>query len=167
VLARACIDVLRPFGYPLFGWSRTRQEVAGVTTFAGYDEIDSMLSRSHLVVCLLPSTHDTRDLLDARRLRALPRGAHLVNIARGDIVVEADLLALLDSGHLGGATLDVFRDEPLPPGHPFWQHRRIVITPHVSAITLVEPTVAQVTSKIRRLESGATITGVVDRARGY
>ena len=116
---------------------------------------------------MLPSTPDTRDLLDRARLMTLPRGAHLVNVARGDIVVDADLVAALDAGHLAGATLDVFRDEPLPRAHPFWHHPRIEVTPHISAVTLIEESVAQIADKIRRLEAGQPVTGIVDRGRGY
>jgi len=115
----------------------------------------------------LPSTPDTRGLLGRATLERLPRGAHVINIARGDIVVDEDLLALLESGHLAGAMLDVFHTEPLPPDHPFWHHPRIVVTPHVSAATLVADSVAQVAAKIRRFEQGQPVTGVVDRARGY
>jgi glyoxylate/hydroxypyruvate reductase A len=118
-------------------------------------------------VCLLPSTTDTLDLLDRTRLMQLPRGAHLVNIARGEIVVDNDLIELLDDGHLAGATLDVFRDEPLSSTHPFWHHPKIILTPHVSAMTLIEDSVAQVAAKIRRLEQGLAVTGTIDRARGY
>jgi len=91
----------------------------------------------------------------------------VINVARGGIIVDEDLIALLDSGHLAGATLDVFREEPLPPQHPFWRHPRIALTPHVSAITLIDDSIAQVVGKIRRLERGEPVSGVVDRARGY
>jgi glyoxylate/hydroxypyruvate reductase A len=167
VLGQAVAAALRPFGFPLAGWSRSPRTVAGVTTYAGRAELPAFLGRAHVLVCLLPSTPDTRNLLGHAHLTALPRGAHLVNVARGDLVVEGDLIAALDAGHLGGATLDVFRDEPLPPQHPFWHHPRIDVTPHVSAVTLVEDSVAQIAGKIRALEAGRAITGVVDRARGY
>jgi glyoxylate/hydroxypyruvate reductase A len=120
-----------------------------------------------VLVCVLPSTPATRDFLDHTRLALLPRGAHVVNVARGEIVVDADLLAALDSGHLAGATLDVFRTEPLPPAHPFWHHSRITVTPHASALTLPRESAAQVAAKIRRLERGLDVTGVIDRAHGY
>jgi len=158
---------LAPFGFPLAGHSRERKSIPGVESFAGAAELPAFLARSRVLVCMLPSTPATRNLLDRTRLAALPRGAHLVNIARGDIVVDADLLALLDAGHLASATLDVFRYEPLPEEHPFWHHPRIVMTPHVSALTLIPESVAQIVAKIRRLERGEPVSGVVDRARGY
>jgi glyoxylate/hydroxypyruvate reductase A len=167
VLGRAVAAALLRFGFPLACWSRTRGEMAGVDAFAGADELPAFLARSRVLVCLLPSTPSTRGILDRARLSALPRGAHLVNVARGDIVVEADLLAALDAGALAGATLDVFHDEPLPPAHPFWHHPRITVTPHVSAVTLVDESVAQVAAAIRRLEQRLPIRGIVDRTRGY
>jgi glyoxylate/hydroxypyruvate reductase A len=167
VLGRACAAALRPFGFRLVGWSRTPRDVPGVTTYAGDAELARVLAQSNVLVCLLPSTPATVNLLDARRLAMLPRGAHVVNVARGELVVDADLVAAIDAGHLGGATLDVFRTEPLPPEHPFWNHRAIVVTPHVSAVTLVTQSIAQVVDKIRRLERGEAVGGVVERERGY
>ncbi|MEO5784952.1 MAG: glyoxylate/hydroxypyruvate reductase A [Casimicrobiaceae bacterium] len=167
VLGRACAEALSPFGFPLFGWSRQEKSIAGMTTLAGEAGLATLLRRVRMLVCLLPLTADTRGLLDARHLQQLPRGAHLVNVARGELVVDADLLALLDDGHLATAALDVFHQEPLPPEHPFWHHPGVVLTPHVSAITHVRTSAAQVAAKIRRLEAGDPVTGVVDRARGY
>lgn len=167
VLGRACAEALRPFGFALLGWSREPKAVAGVETFSGKNALPRMLAQSQVLVCLLPATPETVNLLDASRLALLPRGAHLVNVARGELVVDADLVAALSAGHLSGATLDVFRTEPLPPEHPFWHHPRIVVTPHVSALTQVSESVAQIAGKIRALEAGQTVTGVVDRARGY
>ena len=167
VLGQVVAATVAAAGFPVAGWSRERRTVPGVSAFAGIGELPAFLARSQGLVCLLPSTPATRDLLDRERLSALPKGAHVVNVARGDILVDADLLALLDAGHLAGATLDVFRDEPLPADHPFWRHPRIVVTPHVSAITLVAESAAQIAAKIRRLESGLAVTGIVDRGRGY
>jgi glyoxylate/hydroxypyruvate reductase A len=167
VLGRAVANALAPFGFPLRGWSLRRKVFPGVESFAGRGELFSFLAASRMLVCLLPSTNETRGLLDRAALEALPRGAHLVNVARGDIVVDEDLLAALDRGHLAGATLDVFREEPLPSGHPFWHHPRITLTPHTSAVTLVEDSIAQVADKIRRLERGESVTGLVDRVRAY
>jgi glyoxylate/hydroxypyruvate reductase A len=167
VLGRAVAAALRPFGFPLAAWSRTRHSVDGVVTYAGRDELPEFLGRSRVLVCLLPSTPDTRGIVDRACLAALPRGAQVVNVARGDIVVDADLVTAIEAGEVGGATLDVFRDEPLPPTHPFWHHPRIDLTPHVSAVTRVEDSVAQVAAKIRALEAGRAVTGIVDRGRGY
>ncbi len=167
VLAHAVAAALAPFDFPLRGWSRQRRVAPGVQTFAGAEELPAFLAHSRVLVCLLPSTPDTRGLLGRATLERLPRGAHVINISRGDIVVDEDLLALLESGHLAGAVLDVFNTEPLPPDHPFWHHPRIVVTPHVSAATMVADSVAQVAAKIRSFEQGQPVTGVVDRARGY
>jgi len=167
VLGQAVARALAPFGFPLCAWSARRKAFPGVESFAGGAELQPFLAGARVLVCLLPSTPDTRGLLGRAALEALPRGAHVVNIARGEIVVDEDLVALLDSGQLAGATLDVFREEPLPPGHPFWHHPRVALTPHTSAVTLVGDSVAQVAAKIRRLERGEPVTGVVDRARGY
>jgi len=145
----------------------TRKEFPGVQSFAGQAELHSFLAASSVLVCLLPSTPATRGLLDHANLSRLPRGAHVVNVARGKIIVDEDLVALLDEGHLASATLDVFRVEPLPAGHPFWHHPRITLTPHISAVTMIDDSIAQVAAKIRRLERGETVTGIVDRARGY
>jgi glyoxylate/hydroxypyruvate reductase A len=167
LLGQAVAAAIAPFGFPLLGWSATRKEVPSVRSFAGPTRLAPFLASTRVLVCFLPSTRDTRDFLDRTTLSQLPRGAWLVNVARGRIVVDEDLIALLDEGHLAGAVLDVFRDEPLPAGHPFWHHPRITLTPHTSAVTMVEDSIAQVVAKIRRLERGQAVTGVVDRARGY
>ena len=167
VLGRPVAEALAPFGFPLSGWSRERKTVPSVKSFAGLAELPAFLGRARVLVCLLPVTSETRGLLDRANLARLPPGAHLVNIARGEIVVDDDLIALLDSGHLAGATLDVFREEPLPSDHPFWHHPRIKVTPHTSAVTMVDESIAQIVAKIRQLERGQTVTGIVDRTRGY
>lgn len=167
VLAKSVASGLAPFGFPLHAWSRTRKAEAGVASYAGLAELDEFLAKARVLVCLLPATPDTAGLLDRAALEALPAGAHVVNVARGGILVDDDLIALLDCGHLAGATLDVFREEPLPAGHPFWHHPRVTLTPHASAVTQVYESIAQVAAKIRRLERGEPVTGVIDRACGY
>jgi glyoxylate/hydroxypyruvate reductase len=166
VLGRAIAAALAPFGFPLAGWSRARKSLPGVAVY-GRDEFASFLAASDALVCTLPLTPETTGLLDRAALAQLPRGAHVINMARGEIIVDEDLLALLDEGHLSGATLDVFRVEPLPREHAFWHHPRITVTPHVSAVTLVPESIAQIAAKIRRIERGESVSGIVDRDRGY
>ncbi|HYF19692.1 MAG TPA: glyoxylate/hydroxypyruvate reductase A [Ramlibacter sp.] len=167
VLGTRVARALQHFEFPVLGWSRTPRQVEGVRCLSGAGGFDEFLAATRVLVCLLPLTPDTRDLLDRRTLGKLMKGGYLVNVARGGQVVDQDLLALLDEGHLAGATLDVFRDEPLPPQHPFWRHPKLTLTPHTSARTLRDETIAQIAGKIRALERGEPVAGVVDRERGY
>ena len=166
VLGSAVAETLVSLGFPVTGWSRSRKEIAGVRMFARA-ELDAFLATCRILVCLLPLTNETRGLLDRRVLSRLPRGAYVVNVARGALLVDADLIALIDAGHISGAMLDVFHDEPLAPAHAFWHHPRISVTPHVSALTQISASVAQVAANIRRLEAGLPVSGVVDRVHGY
>jgi glyoxylate/hydroxypyruvate reductase len=167
VLGTRIAQALVPFGFPLRGWGRSRKDVAGVSCFAGEQELDAFLSGTRALVCTLPLTAETTGILDRARLEKLQRGACLINVARGAHVVEADLLSLVQEGHIAGATLDVFQTEPLPPMHPFWQEPRIAITPHISALTLREESARQIADKIVAIERGETVTGIVDRKKGY
>ena len=128
---------------------------------------DACVSGARILVNLLPLTPQTVDVLNARLFAKLAHGAFLINVARGAHLVEDDLLAALDSGQIAAATLDVFRTEPLPADHPFWHAPRLTLTPHISALTLRDETVAQIAGKIAALERGETITGIVDPTRGY
>jgi glyoxylate/hydroxypyruvate reductase len=116
---------------------------------------------------MLPLTPETNNMLDRARLSLLPQGAYLINVARGALIAEPDLLTLIRSGHIAGATLDVFRNEPLPAPHPFWEEPRITMTPHISALTLREESVRQIAGKIAALERGEAVADVVDRNKGY
>ena len=167
VLGQRVAQALRGFEFPVVGWSRTPRQVEGITCHAGTEGFGAFLGASQVLVNLLPLTPDTANILNRDTLAQLRPGAYVINVARGAHLVDADLLALLDSGHLAGATLDVFRTEPLPADHPFWRHRRITVTPHTSARTLRDESIAQIAGKIRALERGEPITGVVDPARGY
>jgi glyoxylate/hydroxypyruvate reductase A len=167
VLGTRVAQALSHFGFPLRGWSRSEKEVPGVECFAGMDSLDRFLRGTRVLVCMLPLTAETTGLLDRANLsKLLPQG-YLINVARGAQVSEPDLLALIKSGHLSGATLDVFRNEPLPAQHPFWQEPRIAITPHISALTLKRESIEQIAGKIAGLERGETVAGVVDLAKGY
>jgi glyoxylate/hydroxypyruvate reductase A len=167
ILGSAVAKSLGMLGFSVRVWSRTHKQITDIECFAGSDAIHPFLARTRFLVCLLPLTSETRNLLNREKLSRLPRGAYLVNVARGAVVVEHDLLAILDEGHLAGAMLDVFGDEPLPRDHPFWHHPRVVVTPHISAVTQVQESVDQIADKIRRLEAGLDITGIVDRRHGY
>ncbi len=167
VLGQRVALALRHFEFPVHGWSRTPKAVADVVCHAGTDGFDGFLASCRVLVNLLPLTPDTRDILDRRTLSRLQPGGYVINVARGAHLVDDDLLALLDSGHLAGATLDVFRTEPLPAEHGFWKHPKITLTPHTSARTLRDESIAQIASKILAMERGEPIAGVVDPVRGY
>jgi glyoxylate/hydroxypyruvate reductase A len=166
-LGMRVVEAMRHFDFPVRGWSRTQKDVPGVECFAGMDCLDDFLRGSRVLVCMLPLTPETSNLLDSRRLSLLPQGAYLINVARGAHVAEPDLLALIRSSHIAGATLDVFHNEPLPVPHPFRDEPRIAITPHISALTLVDESVRQIAAKIEALEQGQPVDDVVDRNRGY
>jgi glyoxylate/hydroxypyruvate reductase len=167
VLGQKVAEAIRHFEYPLRGWSRTAKDVPGMQCFAGPDAFDDFLSGTRVLVCLLPLTPETANIMNRRTLSRLLPDGYVINVARGAHLVEEDLLALLDSGHLAGATLDVFRTEPLPENHPFWHHPKVTITPHVSARTLRDESVEQIVGKLAAMERGEPIRGVVDRERGY
>jgi glyoxylate/hydroxypyruvate reductase A len=167
VLGTRVAQALRVFEFPVLGWSRSPKDVPGVQTLAGEDRFDAFLASCRVLVNLLPLTAATENILNRHTLSRLQPGAYLVNVARGGHLVEADLLALLDEGHLAGATLDVFRTEPLPPAHPFWGHPKLTLTPHTSARTLRDESIAQIAGKIRALAAGQPIAGVVNRSLGY
>jgi glyoxylate/hydroxypyruvate reductase A len=167
VLGERVARAVAQFDFPVNGWSRSPKAIAGVRSFHGHAQLQDFLAASRMVVCLLPLTPETDSILNATHLAHIRPGGYLINVARGAHVVDVDLLAALDSGHLAGATLDVFRTEPLPAGHPFWTHPHITVTPHTSARTLMSESVAQIARKIAALESGQGVAGMVDAARGY
>jgi glyoxylate/hydroxypyruvate reductase A len=158
---------LTALGFPVLGWSRRPKEFPGVETHHGADGLAAMLARSDILVCLLPLTPDTRGLLNAGSLGLLPRGAYLLNAARGGHVVQADLLAALDSGQLAGAALDVFEPEPLPPEHALWAHPKLVLTPHAASITIPRSAAPQVVENIHRARQGLPLLNRVDFGAGY
>jgi glyoxylate/hydroxypyruvate reductase len=158
---------LKALGFDVAGWSRSEKNLAGIKSYGGPAGLSLLLARSEILVCLLPLTSETEGILNASSLALLPRGAALINAARGAHLVEADLLVALASGQVSAAVLDVFREEPLPADHPFWHHPRVVVTPHVAAFT--NPTTAApiILDNIRRFEEGRPLLNLVDRPRGY
>ena len=167
VLGTHIAGALATLGFPVLGWSRGKKRVEGLRLFAGPLELSAFLGGSRALVCMLPLTADTAGILNRHTLSKLPQGSYVINVARGGLVVDDDLLGALDAGHIAGATLDVFHEEPLPAAHPYWRHPKVLITPHASAITLIDESAAQVAEKIRRLERAEPVSGVVDLARGY
>lgn len=166
-LGGACASALAAVGFQVRGWARTPRALPGVEVFDGAAQLPRLLRGCDILVCLLPLTPDTAGLLDAALFAQLPEGAALINVGRGGHVVEDDLLDALASGRIGGATLDVFAQEPLAADHPFWTHPSIRITPHASAFTHPETAAAKVVEDIRRTARAGAPTHLVDRRRGY
>jgi len=167
VLGQRVARAVAQFEFPVNGWSRSQRQVAGVRGFHGDAQLDAFLAASRVLVCLLPLTPATRGILRRETLSRLQSAGYLINVARGGHLVQDDLIALIDSGQLAGATLDVFEAEPLPVDHPFWRHPKITVTPHASARTLRAESIAQIARKILMIERGEAVSGVVDLARGY
>ena len=166
-LGRDAATALAALRFDVAGWSRTPKELPGVTCLHGAEGLRTLLARSEILVGLLPSTPATDGLLDAAALATLPRGARIVNAGRGELIDDAALLAALDAGHVAQATLDVFREEPLPADHPYRRHPRVTVTPHVASATRPETAAGAVIAQIARWRDGRPLAHVVDRARGY
>lgn len=166
-LGSAAARALAALNFPVTGWSRSAKAIPGVHCLSGPDGLARALSAAEIVVTLVPNTPETTNLLNAERLALLPRGAAIVNPGRGTVIDDDALLAALDAGQVGQATLDVFRVEPLPPEHPFWAHPRVTVTPHIAAATHPETASAVVVENIRRAMAGEALLHRVDRARGY
>ncbi len=160
-------QMLSAVGFPVQGWSRSAKSLPGIKAFAGKAELDAFLSSTDLLVCLLPVTSDTADIIDAKLLAKLPAGAQIINVGRGQHVVDVDLIAAIDSGHIAGAVLDVFREEPLAAESSLWAHKRITITPHIAST----PTRAEKAEFVARCigsnEKGEAMPNIFDPARGY
>lgn len=167
VLGERVARALTQFEFPVLGWSRSVKAIEGVRCFAGAAQFDEFLRGTRILVNLLPLTDQTRNIMRLETLSKLRPGGYVINVARGSHLVDQDLLTLLDNGHLAGAMLDVFRTEPLPVEHPFWRHPKITITPHTSARTLRDESIAQIARKIMAMERGELFAGIVDTVRGY
>ena len=167
VLGRAVLEKLGGFGFSCAGWSRSPQQIADVECYAGADGLQQFLARTDILICLLPLTDSTRGILSKPLFDRLPQGAAVINVGRGGHLVQQDLLQALDEGQVGKAILDVCEPEPLPPGHPFWAHPKVELTPHIASMTQPETAVDVVIDNIRRHRAGLPMIGLVDRARGY
>jgi glyoxylate/hydroxypyruvate reductase A len=158
---------LAMLGFPTMGWSRTAKTLPGVETFHGRDSLPTFLARCSILVNVLPLTRETRGLLDKKLFAALPKGAFVINMGRGAQVVDDDLLAAIDSGHLAGAALDVFNTEPLPAEHPYWLHPKVHMTPHMAGYTNPRTASPGVIENIKRLRAGQPLINIVDPKSGY
>jgi len=167
VIGGAAAAKLAEHGFAVGGWSRREKNLEGVECFHGPEGLSALLAGSEILVCLLPLTAATEGIVDAKALSALPREACFINVGRGGHVVDADLIAALDSGHIAGATLDVFGDEPLSEDHPFWGHPKVAMTPHVASRMSAETIADEVVGTLRRIAAGETPENTVDLERGY
>jgi glyoxylate/hydroxypyruvate reductase A len=167
ILGQAVLEKLRGFGFRCAGWSRTPREIEGVECYAGEEALDPFLARTDILVCLLPLTEATRGILGRRVFEALPKGAALVNVARGSHLVSDELLRALDAGQLSAAVLDVTDPEPLPADHPLWSHPHVIVTPHVASQSQPESSAAAILENVQRHRRGEPMVGIVDRSRGY
>jgi glyoxylate/hydroxypyruvate reductase A len=165
-LGRDAAQKLHHIGFPVCGWSRTRKKFARIHCFDSA-QLPAFLGQTDILICLLPLTPATENILNRNNFKYLKQGAYLINVARGKHLVEQDLLEALDSGQLSGACLDVFRQEPLLKDHPFWQHPKITITPHISSVTDPQSAAEQIVENYRRLQAGKELLHVVDVGLGY
>ena len=166
-LGRDAAEKLLALGFTVRGWSRNPKFITGAECFAGMKGLAEMLSDCDMVCCLLALTTETRGILNATTFAAMKPGAYLINSARGGHVNEAELLAALDGGHLAGATLDVFEQEPLAADSPLWDHPKVIVTPHISAVTLAHSCADQIAENYRRMQAGQPLLNRVDPAREY
>jgi glyoxylate/hydroxypyruvate reductase A len=166
-LGRAAAAMLHGIGFEVFGWSRTAKDLPGIDCRHGDRGLRETLADCDIIVLLLPRTAETIDLIDSERLKQMRRGTYLINCARGELIVEDDVLAAVNEGRLAGYTLDVARSEPLPADHPFWNHPKVRITPHISSISETTSGVRILAEQVRRVRRGQALLHTVDVAAGY
>ena len=153
--------------FTVLGWSRSLAQIPGVSCFCGQEGLDSLLPQVDYLVCLLPLTAETKNILNKRLFSKIKRGAYLINVGRGGHLNESDFLEALETGTLSGACLDVFNTEPLPADHPFWCHPNILITPHIASLTDPESCAKQIVENVHRIQSGKKPLHMINRELGY
>jgi glyoxylate/hydroxypyruvate reductase len=167
VLGRYAAEQLHKLGFQVNGWARSEKNITNIHVYVGERGLNSFLSKSDILICLLPLTEDTEDILNKEVLEKLPKNAFVINVARGQHLVEQDLIEMIDNGHLTGASLDVFREEPLPADHPFWDHPKINITPHIASVTDPASAVSQILDNYDRLKKNEPLKNIVSTELGY
>lgn len=165
-LGSGVAENLRMNGFKISGWAKSSKQLEGITTFSGND-LDEFLQDINILVCLLPLTEETKNILDRDLFEKLPKGAYIINVARGEHLVEQDLIHMIANGHLSGASLDVFRKEPLPEDHAFWDNPKIHITPHIASVTDPREVVPQLIENYDRMKEGEELKNVVKQEKGY
>ena len=166
-LGGACAQAIAGLGFPVTGWSRTQKDIDGITCLSGEAGLKQALSTAQILVLLLPLTAGTENVINAESLALMPKGAYIINPGRGPLIDDAALLAALDSGQIGRATLDVFRVEPLPAEDAYWSHPKVTVTPHIAAETRPETAAEIIADNIQRAEAGEPLRFLVDRGAGY
>ena len=153
--------------FKVIGWATSPKNIPGVEVYTGDKEKNTFLSRSNILVCLLPLTRETTGILNSKLFKELPKQSYVINVARGGHLVDEDLLEYINNGHLAGAGLDVFHEEPLSVEHPFWTHPKIHITPHVASVSDIESVIPQLLENYRKLKEGLPLNNTVNREKGY
>ncbi|MBM1107097.1 glyoxylate/hydroxypyruvate reductase A [Aurantibacter crassamenti] len=155
------------FGFNVQGWSNSRKSLDKVQSFAGQDELSEFLATTEVLVCLLPLTEETAGILNKELFQQLPKNAYIINVARGGHLVDADLIEMLDNGHLSGASLDVYHQEPLSTDHPFWEHPKVHMTPHYASVSDTNSVIPQILENYRRLQNNEPLLNLVSKTKGY
>lgn len=166
-LGKPIAEQLAAFGYTVSGWSNSEKSIESVETFAGDDKLEAFLEQTKILICLLPLTDETHGILNLEVFKQLQHPGYLINVARGNHLVEEDLIYALDKGWMAGACLDVFSEEPLPEKHPFWNRSNIMITPHISSVTKADEVAEQIVDNYKRALSGLELKHQVDKSKGY
>lgn len=166
-IGRQVASELQKTGFNVSGWARTEKRGIGLTVYSGLTEFPTFLNNTDVLVCVLPLTEATKGILNKDCFKQLPKNAFIINVGRGEQVVEADLLQYISEGHLSGASLDVFTEEPLPIDSPLWKHPRINITPHIASITNPESVAVQIVENYYRCKEGKVLLNLVSREKGY
>ena len=166
-LGLACAQQLNQLNFNVSGWSRRKKKIKNISCFSGQDGFDQIISTSDILILLLPLTYATKNLINEKALSKVKRGVNIINAGRGALIDDIALISAIDCGQVAGATLDVFKSEPLPSNHIFWKHEKITVTPHIAAETRPETSSISIAVNIFRCENNLELLNLVDRVQGY